>query len=103
MCEKRPALLLVADPRSLHGGKQSGEQNMNQPMKRHRYSAHLQDEGSHGRQWVAEADSFIDAAVRFAETRDVEDGDLSVVVTECESGKDRCFVVNLGSGDVKAC
>jgi hypothetical protein len=75
---------------------------MNQPMKRHRYSAHLQDEGSTA-VVVAEADSFIDAAVRFAETRDVEDGDLSVVVTECESGKDRCFVVNLGSGDVKAC
>lgn len=76
---------------------------MNQSVKRHRYSAHLRDEGTHGRQWVAEADSFIDAAVRFAETRDLVDGDVSVVVTECESGRDRCFLVNLGSGDVKAC
>lgn len=76
---------------------------MNQSSKRHRYSAHLKDEGGHGRQWVAEADSFIDAAVRFAETRDVVDGDLSVVITDTESGKNRCFVVNLGSGDVKAC
>jgi hypothetical protein len=76
---------------------------MNRSVKLRRYSAHLRDEGSHGRQWVADADSFIDAAVRFAETRDVEDGDLSVVVTDTESGKDRCFVVNLGSGDVKAC
>jgi hypothetical protein len=76
---------------------------MNRSAKRHRYSVHLRDEGAHGRQWVADADSFIDAAVRFAETRDVEDGDLSIVVTECESGKDRCFMVNFGSGDVKAC
>ncbi|RYZ14680.1 MAG: hypothetical protein EON61_02705 [Alphaproteobacteria bacterium] len=76
---------------------------MNQSAKRHRYSAHVRDEGVHGRQWVAEADSFIDAAVRFAETKDFADGDVSVVVTDCESGKDRCFVVNLGNGDVKAC
>ena len=76
---------------------------MNHPPRRHRYSAHLREEGTHGRQWVAEADSFIDAAIRFAETRDVADGDVSVVVTDCESGKDRCFLVNLGNGDVKAC
>lgn len=76
---------------------------MNQQVKRHRYSAHLRDEGVHGRQWVADADSFIDAAVRFAETVHVDDGDVSVVVTDCESGKDRCFLVNMDSGDVKAC
>jgi hypothetical protein len=74
---------------------------MNQ--SRHRYSAHLRDAGVHARQWVAEADSFVDAAVRFAETADVEDGDMSIVVTECDTGKDRCFVVNLGTGDVQAC
>lgn len=76
---------------------------MNQSRKRHRYSAHVRDHGVHGRQWVADADSFIDAAVSFAETADIGDGEVSIVVTECESGKDRCFVVNLGTGDVQAC
>jgi hypothetical protein len=94
---------LVADSCGLDESKETGEQIMTQSVKRHRYSAHLRDEGTPGRQWVAEADSFIDAAVRFAETRDIVDGDVSVVVTDCESGKDRCFLVNLGSGDVKAC
>lgn len=76
---------------------------MNHPAKRHRYSAHIRDEGVHGRQWVADADSFIDAAVRFVESAHVPDGDVSVVVTDCESGRDRCFVINTGTGDVKAC
>lgn len=77
---------------------------MNQPRKAHRYSAHVRDHGVHGRQWVADADSFIDAAVRFAENADMSgDGDVSIVVTDVESGKDRCFVVNLGTGDVAAC
>jgi hypothetical protein len=80
----------------------SGEQIMNQSGKRHRYTAHVRDH-VHGRQWVAEADSFIDAAVRFAETADVGEEEVSIVVTECDSGKDRCFLVNLGTGDVQAC
>jgi hypothetical protein len=68
-----------------------------------RYSAHLNAHGAHTRQWVAEADSFIDAAVRFAETADIGEEEVSVVVTECESGKDRCFLVNLGTGEVQSC
>ena len=76
---------------------------MNQEGKRHRYAAHVRDEGVHSRQWVAEADSFVDAAVLFAETAHLEDGDISIVVTDCESGKDRCFVVNLETGEVQGC
>ncbi len=69
----------------------------------HRYAAHARDAGVHARQWVADADSFIDAAIRFAETADADDGEISIVVTECDTGKDRCFVVNLGTGEVQAC
>ena len=71
--------------------------------RRHRYAAHLRSEGPHARQWIAEADSFIDAAVRFAETAHVDHGELSVEVMDCESGKQRCFVVNLETGDVGSC
>jgi hypothetical protein len=71
--------------------------------QRHRYSAHARDEGVHSRAWVAEADSFLDAAVRFAETAHVPDGELSIVVTDCDSGKERCFVIDLASGQVEAC
>lgn len=70
---------------------------------RHRYSAHLREEGVHARQWVAEAESFIDAAARFAESKEVTDGEVSIVVTDCETGQDRCFLVDFSSGEVKAC
>lgn len=77
---------------------------MNQAGPRHRFSAHLGGQGPHGRQWVADADSFIDAALQFAETVHIEDeGEVSIVVTECETGKDRCFLLNLGTGDVQSC
>jgi hypothetical protein len=76
---------------------------MNQSRKRHRFTAHLRDEGVHGRQWVASADSFIDAAIQFAENAALAEGDVSIVVTDTESGKDRCFVVNVGTGDVQSC
>ena len=71
--------------------------------RRHRYAAHLQSEGPHARQWIAEADSFIDAAVRFAETAHADHGELSIEVMDCESGKHRCFLVNLETGDVSSC
>jgi hypothetical protein len=76
---------------------------MNQAGPRHRFSAHLGNEGPHARQWVAEADSFIEAAVQFAETVHVDESEVSIVVTECETGKDRCFLLNLGTGDVRSC
>lgn len=69
----------------------------------HRYSVHLAHEGPHSRSWVAEADSFIDAAIRFAETTPVTDGEASIEVTDCETGGHRCFVVNLGTGEIAAC
>jgi uncharacterized protein DUF5961 len=75
---------------------------MNQPGQRHRFSAHVRDQ-IHARHWVAEADSFIDAAIRFAETADVGEEQVSIVVTECDSGKHRCFLVNLGTGEVQSC
>ena len=75
---------------------------MNQSGRPHRFSAHIRNQ-HHARQWVTEADSFIDAAVRFAETADVGDEEVSVVVTDCETGRDRCFLVNFGTGDVQSC
>jgi hypothetical protein len=76
---------------------------MNQTRTSHRYSAHLRAEGAPSRQWVVEADSFIDAAVLFAETTGCHDPEVAVVVTECETGKDRCFMVNLETGEIGAC
>jgi len=75
-------------------------------MKRklaHRYAAHVRDEGPGSRQWVAQADSFLDAAVRFAETAQLPEGEVSIVVTECETGKDRCFIIDLSVGEINAC
>ncbi len=74
---------------------------MNQANVRQRYAARMQGD-PHALQWVAEADGFVDAAVRFAEHAEA-DGNLSIVVTDCESGKDRCFLVNLETGDVSVC
>lgn len=68
----------------------------------HRYAAYPREEGVHAACWVVGADSFVDAAIRFAETRDAE-GELSIVVADCETGRERCFVINLHDGDVRAC
>src|SRR5688572_9641811 len=81
ICGKRSALPLVADSDGLSLRTESGEHIMNQEGKRHRYAAHVRDKGVHSRQWVAEADSFVDAAVLFAETAHLGDGDISIVVT----------------------
>jgi hypothetical protein len=76
---------------------------MNQRRHSHRFAAHLREDGVHARQWVANAESFIDAAVQFAETHPVKDEEASVVVTDCESGKERCFLVNFQTGNIQAC
>jgi hypothetical protein len=70
---------------------------------RHRFSAHLRDQGAHGRAFIAEADSFIDAATRFAETLHVPEGEVSIVVTDCETGRERCFMLDLATGRVGSC
>jgi hypothetical protein len=78
-----------------HAGKTS--------QKRHRFAAHLRETGVHARAWIADAESFTDAAVRFAEQANIADGDVSIVVTDTETGIDRCFLLNAGTGDIKGC
>jgi hypothetical protein len=75
---------------------------MNRQRPRHRFTAHLCDAGPHARQWVAEADSFIDAAVRFAETCDVGEGEAQLIVHDCETGRERCFRLDFGTGEIRA-
>jgi hypothetical protein len=93
--------------RTLYIEFETGEQSMNQVRKtsgkRHRFAAHVRETGVHAREWIADADSFTDAAVRFAEQANLGDGDVSIVVTDTETGVDRCFLLNTGTGDIHAC
>ena len=70
---------------------------------RHRFSAHVRNDGAHVRSFLAEADSFIDAAVCFAETLPAPEGEISIVVTDCDTGRERCFSVDLATGEVDSC
>lgn len=81
----------------------SPQKSAKRPVKRHRYAAHQRDVGVHGREWVAEADSHIDAVIRYMEQCALPEGDVSIVVTDTESGKDRCFLVNAGEGKIDGC
>ena len=80
---------------------------MNQPNskrgKRHRFTAHVRETGVHSREWVLGADSFIDAAVRFAEQASFEDEIVSIVVTDTQSGVERCFLLDTATNDIGAC
>jgi hypothetical protein len=79
---------------------ETGERFMNQ---QHRFWARARDKGVDAHDWVAEADNFIDAALRFAESVQASGGDIPILVTDCETGKERCFVIHLATGEVESC
>ena len=53
---------------------------------------------------LLEGASFEDAALLFAEDRHAEgDGELSLVVEDCETGERQCFRIDLGTGRAGPC
>ena len=78
---------------------------MNEPQPHRRFYAH--DRGAHRQagSLIGDADTFHDAAIAFAE-RQVhvdEDGAVSVIVKDCETGEEQCFVVHLDAGEAEPC
>ncbi len=51
---------------------------------------------------IGEAENFHDAALTYAEHAGA-DGELAVLVRDCESGEEQCFVVDLDEGDATPC
>lgn len=50
--------------------------------------------------------SFQDAALAFIEHHHPQtdaDGDVSLIVEDCETGERQCFVVDVGTGETEAC
>ena len=71
-----------------------------------RFVAHARGEPRHSEHRVPEAASFEDAALRFTEhwspAPDAQ-GEVSIIVTECTTGEQQCFVVDLDAGEAAPC
>ena len=71
-----------------------------------RFVAHARGEPRHSEHLVPEAASFEDAALRFTEhwspAPDAQ-GEVSIIVTECSTGEQQCFVVDLDAGEAAPC
>jgi hypothetical protein len=52
---------------------------------------------------VADADDFHEAAIAFAEDSASGAGDLRVMVTDCETGEEQCFVVHVPEHEAEPC
>lgn len=69
-----------------------------------RFYAHDRTAGRHSGHVVSDAEDFHDAAILFAERwapADPADG-LSVIVKDCDSGEEQCFVVHMDEGQGEA-
>ena len=68
-----------------------------------RFYAHNRDDGRHSGH-VVDGEDFHDAALLFAEQWAAADpAEVSVIVKDCESGEEQCFVVHLDEGDAEPC
>lgn len=67
------------------------------------FSAHCTDEARAHAHAVPEATSFLEAAVIFAERWSSGDGEVSVTVTDCETGERQCFRIDLDAGEIAPC
>jgi hypothetical protein len=68
-----------------------------------RFSAHCTDESRVHAHSVPEATGFLDAAVTFAERWSSGVGEVSVTVTDCDTGEQQCFRIDLEAGEARPC
>ena len=71
-----------------------------------RYVAHAVADHGHGDRLAPEARSFAEAALLFTERwhpATGDDGVLSITVTDCDSGEQQCFTIDVDTGDVGPC
>lgn len=70
-------------------------------------SFYAHDRGSHRQAgcMIRDAASFHDAALAFAERQaaPADDGEISVIVKDFETGEEQCFVVHLDNGEADPC
>ena len=72
-------------------------------MTAHTFLAHCTDEAAAHAHAVPEAASFLDAAGIFAERWNAGHGEVSVTVTDGETGERQCFRIDLESGEASPC
>lgn len=70
-----------------------------------RFYAHDRGVGRGSGHVVEGAGDFHDAAILFAETWAPADpaGEVSVIVKDCDSGEEQCFIVHLDEGEADPC
>lgn len=70
-----------------------------------RFSVHVRDE-DHQHSHTLAARGFEDAALAFVEHWHppvTPDGDIAVIVADCDSGEERCFLIDAGTGNAEPC
>ena len=70
-----------------------------------RFEVHAAHEGR-GRGHTVEGVSFEDAALAFVETwhpRVDAEGDVTLIVTECETGREHCLRIDVEAGEAAPC
>jgi len=67
-----------------------------------RFAAYCNEESRCSVHAVPDAESFVDAAVLFAE-RWAGDGEVSITVMDRETGERRCFHIDLTAAEVGSC
>jgi hypothetical protein len=84
----------------------SAEVRSLKPRTAHRFRAHARDQGRTFEHAVPGAESLQDAALLFAEiwlAGEAEAGEVSVVVSDLDTGEQSCFAIDLSSGDAEPC
>lgn len=71
--------------------------------KRRRFYVHDCGADRQGGRIVADAEDFHEAAIAFAEDWALASGDLRVMVKDCGTGEEQCFVVHLPEHEAEPC
>jgi hypothetical protein len=94
-----------ARTRSDQGRRSQAERIVMSKLESRRYAVHAASEArAHGH--TVEAVSFEEAALEFLEAWHPQadaDGDVTLVVTECESGREHCLRIDAGTGETAPC
>ncbi len=72
-------------------------------MTAHAFLAHCTGDACAHVHALPDAESFLDAAVLFAERWSSGEGEVSVTVTDRETGEQQCFRIDLEAGEVAPC